>query len=143
MPFEFNGCTTSITNTFSNPFSNWKLKESVKYTTQIRLRWNFCSRYCCTFLLSQIQYYCECQEEFGISAANILFENVYLNSWINIETSVHLSANKGPKYVFQTLVLAKMNVSILGRVKSMNSSLWRQCFLLILGEVIREVQIIT
>lgn len=52
------------------------------------------------FWLSQIQHYCECQEEFGISAANILFENVYLNSWVNIEASVHLSTSKWPKICF-------------------------------------------
>ena len=47
--------------------------------------------------MNQIQYYCECQEEFGTGASNILFENVYLNSWVNIEASVHLSTKKGPK----------------------------------------------
>jgi hypothetical protein len=30
MLFEFNGCTTSITNTCSNTFSYWKKKEMLK-----------------------------------------------------------------------------------------------------------------
>lgn len=89
-------------------FFELKMKKSVKYSHQIKHRWNFCSRHCCTCLAESnsillwmsggIWHQCCKYFVWKYIFKQLSHLCIFLLTW-------------DPKYVFQTFALAKTTVA--------------------------------